>query len=82
MLAFDRLAADAEAYFQVPDPQAQLLWRKFIAQNRTTGQDCAKAVDRSDGDLLVTSTTDVTQAAVTGNALGVRILLVSNVGTG
>lgn len=79
---FDRLAADADAYFQVPDPQAQSLWRKFIAQNRTIGQDCDKAVDRSDGDLLVKSAKDADQTAVTGNAVGVRILEVTNVGTG
>ncbi|QUQ64511.1 M56 family metallopeptidase [Kutzneria sp. CA-103260] len=79
---FDRLATDADAYFHVPDPQAQSLWRTFIAQTRTIGQDCDKAVAESNGDLLVKSASEAVQAAITENAVEIRVIAVMKGGGG
>jgi Zn-dependent protease with chaperone function len=77
---FDQIARDSDAYFQVPDPQTQPLWRSFIAQTRTIGQDCAQAVAQSSTALLTRTTNELIPAGTTGNAVRARILATARAG--
>lgn len=79
---FDQIAADADAYFHVPDPQAQSLWQTLITEVRTVGQDCDNSVAQSDGDLLVRTDNELVPAAVTANAVQTRILAAMRAGGG
>ena len=77
---FDRLAQDADAYFQVPDSQTQALWRTFIGELRAIGQDCDEAVSQLNGDLLTRVADEVNTAADTVTAVSDQILVSLRIG--
>ncbi|RGC67765.1 heat shock protein HtpX [Micromonospora sp. MW-13] len=52
-LDLDGVARDARAYFRIPDPEAQSYWRTFITQLEQSAQDCARAADEKNGQLLL-----------------------------
>jgi hypothetical protein len=81
-VGFDQLARDVSVYFQVPDPQGQSLWRAFITETRSIGQDCDQAVAHTNGDLLVRIVDELHTATITDNALNVRIIAASRAGGG
>ncbi|MFF0794873.1 M56 family metallopeptidase [Streptomyces spiralis] len=57
-----RTAHQADAYFQVPDPQGKALWSGAIGQAKKASADCVRALNDSNSNLFYTSA-DEFQAA-------------------
>ncbi|WP_345603141.1 M56 family metallopeptidase [Pseudonocardia adelaidensis] len=68
-----RFAQDADRYFRVPEPQAQLLWQTLTAQAAAGGADCVQALDERNADLLGTAVAELERAGATGGLFGRRL---------
>jgi hypothetical protein len=58
-----QVARDADRYFRVPDPQGQVLWRRFIDQAAKGSQECQRSLDQEDGDLFMASGDSIARAS-------------------
>jgi hypothetical protein len=64
---------DAGAYFRVPEPELQKLWQTLLAQSEKGGTDCAQALTKHNEYLFVTSITELSQAAATGDSFAKQL---------
>ncbi|MFI7649281.1 M48 family metalloprotease [Micromonospora sp. NPDC049460] len=58
-----QVARDADRYFRVPDPQGQVLWRRFIEQAAKGSQECQQSLDQGDSALFTASNDSIAKAS-------------------
>ncbi|HEX5406373.1 MAG TPA: hypothetical protein VFX16_29210 [Pseudonocardiaceae bacterium] len=76
----DQIGRDAADYFQAPDPPVQALWQTFIKEVRTSGQDCGRSVDQSNGDLIIMAIQHLDMAGAAADSLETQLLALNRTG--
>lgn len=79
-LNLNGIVPDARAYFRIPDAEAQSLWRTFISQLEQSVQDCERAVDEDNGQLLLLAVQKLDAAQKALGAAVARIKTVLDAG--
>jgi hypothetical protein len=57
-----RWAIDARAYFTIPDPHQQALWKRAQSMAENASADCLAAVDAEDSDALLAAVRRIDEA--------------------